>query len=272
MGNIQSIQKEAKESPPRLVTLVACTCGFSVLWLVSLYTKDASLIDTFWGLGFLGQALLYHYNKATNNGFVGRKQAVVLLTALWTLRLSTYLHLRNYGQTEDWRYRALRRTIGTGFWWKSLFYVFLLQAALNFIIGQPLYLAQEAETPQYWTWTDMLGFVLFFIGLFFETVGDYQLSNFKSNPSNKGKLLTEGLWSLTRHPNYFGNATMWWGFYLFALAGGKWQTIFSPILMTFLLLRVSGVSLLERGMIKRKPGYENYIQKTSAFFPWPPKN
>jgi len=118
-----------------------------------------------------------------------------------------------------------------------------------------------------WTFTDLLGFVLFFVGFFFESIGDYQLAKFKSYSTNKGKLFTEGLWSLTRHPNYFGNATLWWGFYLFSLAGGKWKSIFSPVLMTFLLLRVSGVALLESGMAIRKPGYEKYIQNTSSFFP-----
>jgi len=190
--------------------------------------------------------------------------------ALWAVRLAGYITWRNHGQGEDYRYKAMRRAIGPKFWWFSLFSVFGLQAALCFTISQPL-LAAQTGGPDHFTAQDIAGGLVWLTGFLFEAIGDLQLSRFKSNPENKGKLLTTGLWRFTRHPNYFGNAAMFWGFWLIAASTtGGWKTIYSPALMTFLLLKVSGVALLETGLKKRKPGYESYIASTSSFFPWFP--
>jgi steroid 5-alpha reductase family enzyme len=150
----------------------------------------------------------------------------------------------------------------------SYFRVFLLQGVLLWLIGAPLLVAQTTDV---WTVFDYLGIILWAIGLTFEAVGDYQLAQFKKNPDNKGKILDSGLWKYTRHPNYFGDAVLWWGLFCFAASAGGWWTIFSPVLMTFLLMKVSGVALLEKTLVETKPQYKDYVNRTSAFFPNIPK-
>jgi steroid 5-alpha reductase family enzyme len=166
----------------------------------------------------------------------------------------------------------MRASRGPSFAWTSLFTVFWLQALILWAVSMTLFQAQRSATPASLTWIDAVGLACFATGLFFESVGDWQLARFKSDPANRGKLLTTGLWRYTRHPNYFGDAMVWWGFFLFALAtpGSLW-TIYSPMLMTFLLMRVSGVALLEKALAKTKPGYEAYVARTNAFFPWFPR-
>ena len=148
--------------------------------------------------------------------------------------------------------------------------MFLLQGVLMWLICAPLLAANAGTASAGLTWLDFLGAAAWLIGFFFEAVGDLQLARFKADPRNKGKVMDRGVWRYTRHPNYFGDAAQWWGFYLIALAAGGWWTIFSPILMTLLLLRVSGVALLEKTLDSR-PGYKEYTQRTSAFIPWPPR-
>jgi steroid 5-alpha reductase family enzyme len=192
--------------------------------------------------------------------------------AIWGLRLSLHILRRNWGQDEDYRYREWRERAGARFRWTSFFQVFLLQGVLLWLISAPLLAAQSYDSPDNFTAVDILGALVWGVGFYFEAVGDWQLARFKSDPANKGKVMRTGLWRYTRHPNYFGDATVWWGLFIIAAAtgSGAW-TIFSPILMTFLLLRVSGVALLERKQAETKPEYREYIESTSAFLPWFPR-
>lgn len=240
----------------------------SLLWLLSIRLRDAGIADVFWGTGFAILALFY---AVTTDGLLARKVLLSGLTVVWGTRLSVHLLQRWRGLPEDPRYAAWRTAAGAGFWWKSYFSVFLLQGILMWLISAPLLIGQASESPAHLTILDAVGFGLWVIGFLFEAVGDAQLRRFKEDPANRGKVLQGGLWAYTRHPNYFGDSVVWWGYFLIALSvpNGGW-TIFSPLLMTVLLLRVSGVTLLERGLRESKPKYAEYASRTSAFIPWPP--
>jgi steroid 5-alpha reductase family enzyme len=240
---------------------------FVLLWLASLVAKDASIVDRFWGIAFI---VIASAASAAGDGYEMRARLVVLLVALWGLRLSFYITVRNLGAGEDYRYRAMRREWGKQFPLASLFTVFLLQGLIAWIVSLPVQAAIAADTPAQLTLLDMLGVLVWTTGFLFETVADWQLARFKDDPRNRGRLLDRGLWQYTRHPNYFGDALQWWGLWLFAAATGAWWTAVGPALMTFLLLRVSGVSLLEKRLRSSKPEYEEYCRRTSAFFPMRP--
>jgi steroid 5-alpha reductase family enzyme len=240
----------------------------TVLWLISLKLKNSSIVDIFWGTGFVVANWVYF--ALTPDGFLPRKILISLLVTIWGLRLSIYIFLRNWKKPEDFRYQKWRNESGAKWWWQSYFRVFLLQGVLLGIISVPLLAAQIRSTPDHLTLFDFLGIIVWLIGFFFESMGDYQLAQFKAKPENKGKVMDRGVWRLTRHPNYFGDSAQWWGYYLIAAAGGGWWTIFSPFIMTLFLLRVSGVKLLEKTM-ETRPGYKEYIRKTSSFVPWFPK-
>jgi steroid 5-alpha reductase family enzyme len=245
------------------------TLGLMIaLWLLSLLLKNSSIVDIFWGTGFV--ILAWVYFALTPDGFITRKIILVILTTLWGLRLSLYILLRNWGKPEDFRYQKWRQESGSRWWWKSFFQVFMLQGLLMWIISTPLLAAQTRLAPDRLTALDFFGAVLWAIGFFFETAGDLQLARFKANAANKGKVMERGVWRYTRHPNYFGDAAQWWGYFLIATAAGGWWTIFSPILMTTLLMRVSGVTLLEK-TLEIRPGYKEYVEKTSSFIPWFPR-
>lgn len=239
-----------------------------LLWLLSLLLENASIVDIFWGAGFV---IIAWFTFSISQGYLPRKILVCVLTTIWGLRLAFHIGIRNWGEPEDFRYAKWRRDNSARWWWFSFFQVFLLQGFLMWIISTPFVAAQSSGFPAILTPLDYLGASLWTFGLLFESIGDLQLTIFKANSSNRGRLLTTGLWKYTRHPNYFGEAVLWWGLYILALAAGQWWTIFSPILMTWLLLRVSGVTMLERTM-KLKPGYEEYRRRTNAFLPWFPKS
>ena len=240
----------------------------TLLWLLSLRLKNSSIVDIFWGTGFVLAAWLYFI--LTPDGFLLRKLLIAGLVTIWGLRLSIHILNRNWGKPEDFRYQKWRGEAGSKWWWQSYFRVFLLQGVLLWIISAPLLAAQFYPLPDRWTALDLLGVIVWLVGFFFEAVGDFQLARFRSQPENKGKVMNRGVWRFTRHPNYFGDSAQWWGYYLIAAAAGGWWSIFSPILMTLFLLRVSGVVLLEKTMQSR-PGYQEYIETTSAFIPWFPK-
>jgi steroid 5-alpha reductase family enzyme len=248
-----------------LLALVLMT----LLWLVSLALKNSSIVDIFWGPGFV--VTTWTAFALTSAGFPTRKLLISALVTVWGLRLSLHIAMRNRGKPEDFRYQAWRRAAGKAWWWRSFFKVFLLQGILLWIIGAPLLAAQISPTPNQATLIDFVAIPVWLVGFFFEAAGDWQLEQFKANPANKGKLMSRGVWQYTRHPNYFGDAMQWWGFYLLALAAGGWWTIFSPILMTGLLMRVSGVTLLEKSLKATKPGYQEYVETTSEFIPWFPR-
>lgn len=242
----------------------------TALWLLSLLIKDSSIVDIYWGAGFVIAGWIYF--ALTPSGFIARKILITLLVFIWGMRLSIHIYLRNREKGEDYRYRRWREEAGSSWWWKSYFKVFLLQGLLMWIISAPLLAAQAFPRPRDFTIMDILGTAVWGLGFYFESIGDYQLSQFKSDPENEGKLLTSGLWRYTRHPNYFGDAAQWWGFYL--IAANTWTgaaTIFSPLLMTYLLLKISGMALLEEDLKEKKPGYEEYMERTNAFIPWFPK-
>jgi len=239
----------------------------TLLWLVSIPLKNVSIVDIFWGLGYVMVGQFYYFGVP---GFGVRKIIVVMLVTFWGVRLSLHLAIRNWGKPEDYRYQNFRATYGVRrYWWFSYFQTFLLQGVLMWLISAPL-LGAMFGGPAYLSLWDVLGLVLWCVGFLFETIGDAQLAQFKRNPVNKGRLFTGGLWRYTRHPNYFGDAMVWWGLSLFSVASASYWPLFSSLLMTFLLLKVSGVKLLEKDM-KKKPGYEDYMKDTSAFFPWWPK-
>jgi len=233
-----------------------------IFWLISLVRNDVSIVDSLWSLMFLLVALVYA-SFIDDGG--PRAKMIVVLVALWAVRLSVYITWRNHGQPEDYRYQEIRANNEPFFRYKSLYIVFVLQAVLAWVISMPLAAAISGQSAI--GFLDYAGVALFAAGLAFEALGDFQLSRFRRDPANAGKVLDTGLWRFTRHPNYFGNFTLWWGFYLLALSAGGWWTIISPLLMSILLLKVSGVALLEKDISVRRPQYENYILHTNAFFP-----
>lgn len=240
----------------------------TAVWIVSVKLTNASIVDPFWGLGFVLLAIYYYFSS---EGDATRKVVVLLLASVWGLRLFGYLLFRNAGKPEDYRYAQFRKQYGPErYWWFSFFQVFLLQGILLWLISSPLLVAQQGSDRPFGM-LDVLGLTLWIIGFSFEAGGDYQLSKFKSDVSNKGKVLNTGFWKYTRHPNYFGDACVWWGFALFATAAGSYWPILSSVLITFLLLKVSGVALLEKALKKNKPEYEDYVRRTPSFFPWFPK-
>jgi steroid 5-alpha reductase family enzyme len=235
-------------------------------WLLSLYKRDVSIVDTLWSLMFLGAAGVYWLTASQPTD---RSILVLILVAAWSIRLAAYITWRNWGEAEDYRYREIRERNQPGFAFKSLYLVFVLQAVIAWIISIPLLYAINGSGPL--GVIDAVGVVLFACGFLFEAVGDWQLWRFKRDPENAGKVLDQGLWRYTRHPNYFGNACIWWGLFLIAAASGGWWTIVSPLLMTFLLLKVSGVAMLEKDIAERRPAYRDYRRNTNAFLPWPPR-
>ena len=241
----------------------------ALLWLVSLALKNSSIVDIFWGTGFV--IVTWVAFALTPEGFATRKILLNILVTIWGLRLSLHILTRNWGKPEDFRYQVWRKEAGAAWWWRSFFKVFFLQGIILWIVSAPLLAAQISARPNQLTWLDYVAVVLWLIGFYFEAMGDWQLRRFKANPANKGKVLNTGVWRYSRHPNYFGDATQWWAYYLVALAAGGWWTIFSPFIMTILLLRVSGVTLLEKTLKDEKPGYKEYIETTSEFIPWFPR-
>jgi len=256
-------------SSPLFAGLAASLVAVTFVWLLSLLKRDVSIVDIFWGLGFVGLSWFY---RALGPEVTARHRLLLALVTIWGFRLALYLLRRNWGHDEDPRYQTMRAYRGANFWWMSLFTIFFLQGALIWIIAMPLYVVQLSASPPLWMWTDVLGLLFWSIGFFFETVGDWQLARFKANPANRGRVMSTGLWAYTRHPNYFGDAMVWWGYFLlaFAVPGSLW-TILSPVLMTVLLLKISGVALLEQTISERRPEYRDYITRTNAFIPWFPR-
>jgi len=235
-----------------------------VAWAVATARRNVGLVDVFWSLFFLLATVVY---AAAAPVTPARATLLVPLVALWSLRLSGYLALRNWSAPEDRRYAALRARHEPGFAWKSLYLVFGLQALLAWLISAPLAAALAARAPL--GALDLLGALVALSGTAWEAIADAQLARFKADPANAGRVMDRGLWALSRHPNYFGEFCVAWGFFLIALGAGAWWTAFAPALMSLLLLRVSGVTLLESDIAERRPGYRDYVARTNAFFPGP---
>jgi steroid 5-alpha reductase family enzyme len=238
-------------------------------WALSVALRNVSIIDIVWGFGFVVVAWV---SWAVADGYAPRRHLLTAMTTIWGLRLAGYLLWRNHGKGEDWRYAAMRKRRPTTFWVRSLVTVFALQGVLMWFVSLPVQIGQQPDDRGAFVVLAPIGVALWLVGMVFETVGDLQLARFKANPANAGKLLTTGLWRYTRHPNYFGDSAVWFGIWIVAastVAGAL--TLLSPIVMTVLLLRVSGVPLLERSLQRRKPGYDDYIATTSSFLPRPPR-
>jgi len=240
----------------------------TTLWLVSILLKNVSIVDMFWGMGFVLLNTFYFINTEATPA----KMILLFLVAIWGIRLSFYLALRNIGKPEDFRYQEFRKKYGeNNYWWISFFQTFLLQGLLMWIISMPLLGVNIHSTALSLNYFDYLGILVWIIGFVFEAGGDMQLARFKKKNANTGKVLNTGLWHYTRHPNYFGDAAVWWGFGLFCLSTGSYWLISGSVIMTFLILKVSGVVLLEKSLKDKKPEYVDYIQYTSSFIPWFPK-
>ena len=244
--------------------LLAISTVALLTWPISVVKRDVSIVDSVWGLLFLIASVTY---LLTSTSVGQRSGLVMLLVVLWSLRLTGYITWRNWGEEEDHRYQKIRSNNSPNFDFKSLYIVFGLQGVLAWVISLPL-LAAIAGARDVGP-LDLLGIALWLLGFTFETVGDYQLARFKARPENIGQVMDTGLWRYTRHPNYFGEFCVWWGFYLIALSAGAWWAIVSPLLVTVLLLKVSGVSMLESDIGERRPQYRDYVRKTNAFFPGP---
>jgi steroid 5-alpha reductase family enzyme len=239
----------------------------ALTWIVSVLKRNVTIVDTLWSLLFVIAAAVYVHTVATPSQ---RAWLMLVLVSLWGLRLAAYLAWRNRGHEEDRRYQAIRRRNEPHFALKSLWLIFGFQAVLAWIISLPLAgaVADDAALGP----LDGLGAALWAVGLYFEAVGDWQLARFKADPANTGRVMDRGLWRYTRHPNYFGDFCMWWGLYLIALSAGAWWSIAGPLIMSFLLLRFSGVRLLEHDIGERRPAYAEYVRRTNAFFPGPRKD
>ncbi len=251
---------------PAAWALAAGCVAVLPVWAWSVRRRDVSIVDAWWGvLVWLPAAVVAWLLPQA-----GPRTALVLgVAGLWALRLAQHILRRHHGQPEDRRYQAIRRRNEPHFVWKSLYLVFLLQAVLAWVVALPLMAAVASAAA--WSLLDWLGLALMLFGLLFETVADRQLRRFKADPARRAGVLDSGLWRYSRHPNYFGECCVWWGAWLVALAAGAWWTVLSPLLMTWLLLRVSGVTLLEQDMPRRRPAYADYMRRTNAFVPGRPR-
>jgi len=236
-----------------------------VTWLVSLRRRDVSIVDSLWSLMLLAAGVTYAFTQPEQGV---RAWIMLALCTVWALRLCVHITVRNHGKGEDRRYQVIRERNQPHFELKSLYLVFGFQAVLATVVSLPLLGAVQNASPL--GWIDFAGMAVVSFGITFEAVGDWQLARFKADPANAGQVMDRGLWRYTRHPNYFGECCVWWGFYLLAVEQAAW-TVAGPILMTLLLLKVSGVSLLEKDIGERRPGYASYIRRTNAFIPGLPR-
>jgi steroid 5-alpha reductase family enzyme len=252
-----------------LINLLAAAGLMSIGWVFSLIKKDVTIADSLWGLGFVLIAWLTFFRT---DGFLLRKILITGLVTVWGLRLFIHLSTRHRGKGEDPRYGQWRKKHGQAFWIVSLFKVFLVQALFQWLIAMGVQYGQISDTPAYLTLLDVLGFLIGTIGIIIESFADLQLKQFLSDPANKGKIMNQKLWKYSRHPNYFGETMIWWGIFVIVLATpwGFW-TIVSPLLITYTLLKLTGVTLMEETQFGDNPAYRQYIRETSAFIPWFPK-
>jgi steroid 5-alpha reductase family enzyme len=238
-------------------------------WVLSLVLRDASIVDIAWGLGFVVVGWLAFL---LGDGAIERKALVAALTTVWGLRLAAHMLKLRLGKGEDFRYREMRARYGRRFPLVSLFSVYLLQGLGMWAVSLPIQAAAGLPGPTGLTALDLAGVALWTLGMVFEVGGDHQLARFRADPLNRGKVMDRGLWRYTRHPNYFGDFCVWWGIFLIALAAeGAWWAVAGPITMTLIFTKLFGVPLMERHLASTKPGYEEYVRRTSAFFPCRPR-
>ncbi len=240
----------------------------SAVFLIAMEQEDNSIVDIAYGVGFV----LVGWSCYLLYGNDHPRQLLLLgLISLWGLRLTVHVALRKQTeQGEDFRYRQWREDWGDNFVWRSFLQIFMLQGAVIYLVALPLLLS-FAQPGDALGWLDLFGCMIWLVGFLFETVGDWQLLRFKNNPANHGKIIQHGLWRLTRHPNYFGEAVLWWGVFLVAFGSPLgWFALISPLLIDFLLLKVSGIPMLE-AKYQGNPDFEAYKKRTNAFFPGIPR-
>jgi steroid 5-alpha reductase family enzyme len=252
-----------------LINLAAASVFMTAGWIISLIRHNVTIADSLWGLGFVLIAWLTFFNS---DGFIVRKTILVLLVSLWGLRLFIHLNARNRGKGEDPRYAQWRKKHGTNFWLISLFKVFLIQALFQWAISLGIQYGQAAELPERLTFFDFVGIMIWTAGFIIESAADLQLSVFIKTPGNKGKIMNTGLWRYSRHPNYFGESLIWWGIFVIVLSTpwGIW-TVISPLLITYTLLKLTGVTLMEEVEFGDNTEYQKYVSTTSPFIPWFPR-
>lgn len=238
---------------------------FSSIFILAQILKNNSIVDSFWGPGFLAVAI-YTFFKSEVFGL--KSILVTSFVAFWALRLFFHITIRNWNKPEDYRYVNMRKKWGTkNYLLKAYLNVFIVQGIFLFVISNPIVSANTHQT-QDLNLLNMLGVIIWIVGAYFEVVGDKQLADFKKDPASKGKLMTSGLWAYTRHPNYFGEATMWWGIFLITISSiSQIYMIISPVVITYLLIFVSGVPLLEN-KYKDRQDFIEYSKRTNKFFPW----
>ena len=248
-----------------VLTGLATTAGLMfVAWLLSLALRNVGIVDVFWGLAIAGAGGTWLLLQAD----AGPRGALALLLAvLWAARLALHILWRNWGKPEDRRYRVIRARNEPNFSFKSLYLVFALQALLAWLVAMPL-LGTALSGARPLGPFDLIGALLWFAGLL-QATADVQLARFQQRPDADRAVMNRGVWRYSRHPNYFGEFLMWWGIWVIAAAGGAWWTIFGPLLISFFLLKVSGVALTEKDIASRRPEYQDYIRRTSAFVPLP---
>lgn len=253
-----------------LICLALSVALMTGVWVLSLPLRRVSIIDAFWGPGFALLASACWF-LSTADAWNGGQRLLWALTVVWGGRLGWHLSIRCFGEpTEDRRYAAMRDKRNPGFWWKSLGIVFWLQAVILWFVSLPLQFALAGSATALSPFLAGIAVLIWGTGFFFEAVGDRQLRRFRAQPENEGRVLDTGLWSLTRHPNYFGDFLVWWGFWLLSSGlGAPWWTVVSPVVMSAFLMKFSGVGLLEKDITSRRPEYAEYLRTTSAFFPWP---
>lgn len=256
------------DSTVTITAVLAAAAVMTTFWLVSLALRDAGIADVAWGLVFVAIGWACYF---AGDGSSAMLLAAALTTA-WGLRLAIHIGRRNLGHDEDRRYTKMRGKHPGTFWIWSLVGVFGVQGVIALMVSLPLQ-SLGAATPDSIGLLSFVGVLVFAIGLAFEGIGDAQLTAFKKDPSSKDQVMDRGLWRYTRHPNYFGDVTVWWGLWIVAIgSGAAWWTLIGPVIMTFFILRVSGVTMLESDMSSRRPGYSEYVRRTSAFIPFPPKD
>ena len=241
-----------------------------LLWLVSIPLRDVSIIDMFFAIIIMAMVVVSYL---VGDGAESRKLLVCSLVGIWGIRITAHLIARNWGHGEDPRYTKLRGWVpdDRSFYWLSLRKVFLLQGVVLWFASLPVQVAQVYATPVALGWLAYCGITVWAVGFLFETVADFQLTRFRSDPTNKGAILNTGLWRYSRHPNYFGELCVWWGLFLIACENPiGWLTIVGPLAYTYLVVNVTGQRTLEKKLAKERPGYAEYMQTTSGIVPWPP--
>lgn len=239
-------------------------CYMSCIFIIATFKKDNSIVDSAWGLGFVALSIFCCFYT---QHLVARSLVVTLLVSIWGVRLSSHILLRHWGKSEDFRYAQFRATWGNHSLLNAYFKIFMLQGLMMLLIGYPIMLVY-AQAASGFDFSTIFGVLLWVLGFMFEAVGDYQLQQFVAQPANRGRVMDQGLWAYTRHPNYFGEIAMWWGIFLVVLPVSFGVTaIISPLIITYLLLRVSGIPLLEK-QFDTNPAYQEYKKRTSMLIPW----